>query len=308
MSSSPFKNFLPYLVKLPAKALADLDIAPVADPSGGQWSTIGFVAPFKGEPMAVDLEGSGYLMTVQFNNRVLPAKVRNDALDARIAKLESLQGRKASKKDFAELRDQVEFDLLPKAFIRRSTVPVLFRQDMMLICTSSQRKADDIASLLVSTFPDLAPWPVQTKEPPVSILTDIAISGSRDKFTASDSALLKGEGKRQIRIKNKAIADGDIHDLIDAESYSVRELGMWTGVDPDNPDITFSVSANLTFKSAELPNIQSVSIGKDLFGFTVLCAQSFTNLVRDFVQVCGGMADRPDAPAGANNPDEDDEL
>ena len=308
MSSSPFKNFLPYLVKLPAEALADLDVEPVGDPSGGQWSTIGFVAPFKGEPMAVDLQGSGYLMTVQFNNRVLPAKVRNDALDARIAKLESLQGRKASKKDFAELRDQVEFDLLPKAFIRRSTVPVLFRKDMMLICTSSQRKADDIASLLVSTFPDLAPWPVQTKLPPGQILTDIAYSGSRDGFTAHDSAVLRGEGKRTIRIKNKGISDGDIHDLIDAESYSVRELGMWTGTDPDNPDITFSVSASLAFRSVELPNIQSVSIGKDLFGFTVLCAQSFTNLVRDFVEVCGGMADRPDVPASANNPDEDDEL
>ena len=83
---------------------------------------------------------------------------------------------------------------------------------------------------------------------------------------------------------------------------------MWTGTDPGNPDITFSVSASLAFRSVELPNIQSVSIGKDLFGFTVLCAQSFTNLVRDFVEVCGGMADRPDAPAGANNPDEDDEL
>ncbi len=306
MSSSPFKHFLPYLINPPA--WADLDVEPVGDPSGGQWSTIGFVAPFKGEPMAVDLDGSGHMMTVQFNNRILPAKVRNDVVDVRIAKLESQQGRKVSKKDYAEIRDQVEFDLLPKAFIRRSIVPVLFRQDMMLICTSSQRRADDIAALLLGTFPDLAPWPVQTKLPPGQILTDIAYSGSRDGFTAHDSAVLRGEGKRTIRIKNKGIVDGDIHDLIDAEAYSVQELGMWTGVDPDNPDVTFSVSASLAFKSAELPNIQSVSIGKDLFGFTVLCTQTFTNLVRDFVRTCGGMADRPESHTNTPATDEDDEL
>lgn len=312
MSSNPFKTFIPYSITPPdvdawneARSVTHM----ASDPTGGQWSTLGLAEPFDKQGLVSDLQGAGHLMAVRFNERILPAKVRNEHVAKAIARLEKTQGHKASKKDYAQLIDQAEFELLPKAFIRRTLVPVLFCKDVMLICTSSAKRADDVTHKMIEVFGmRLAPRQMQTAHPLVGILTTAAISGELSAFDSDTTfysgkhALLKGEGKKTIRIAAKELQDADVHDLVkQTDQYAVHELGMWLGGDEQSPNLTFIVNAGLMFKAAEMPNIKAKMMKDDMHAFAVLCVQTYPALVLEFVATCGGLK------ASSDPTDEDDD-
>lgn len=310
MSTNPYKSFIPFIINF-AKGPDDMsEIACVAsDPSGGQWSACGIVQPFKGEePYVIDLQGAGRLMVVQFNERILPGKVRDEVLTKKVEKLQNEIGRSVSKKEYAQLRDEVEFDLLPKAFIRRSRVPVLFtklgRDDRaMLICTSSQRRADECLGVLTAFFGDK--WQasrLQCREPGLSMLTELAEDGQWDteegKFEAGMNAVLKGEEKRTIRVKDKDVSDSDVQQFL-REGYSATELGVtYYENSIEDETLACTITEQLVFKGVTLPGVKINETKGDRFGTAVLIVQTYKRMLEDFIVMGGGMV----------KVEEDDEL
>lgn len=302
MSRNPYNAFIAYLVNT-ARSTESFEAFESVDPSGGQWMTLGLVPPFAGEPLKLDLQGAAALMTVQFNERILPGKVRDEALRKLAAKLEGQQGRKVSKKEYAELRDQVEFDLLPRAFIRRTRVPVFFfkgrvlGEQTMLVCTGSQRRADSVVALLASIFSeDFKAWRIETQQPVGRVLTDLAENGSHEserfQFFTQKSVVLRGEEKRTIRVKDKDIADSDIQQFL-REAYSAIEIALAfdDGLPThDDPLVDFKVTDSMIFKGIKLPNVREEA--KDDFAFAVIFVQTMKNMLTEFVEMCGGYADR----------------
>lgn len=321
MTTNPYKNFIPYLVSSDAKTDdLDLDLHRSKEPSGGQWRSIGLINALPGEGLLVDMDG-GKMMCVQFNERILPAKVRDEHLGKRVAKLEQMEGRKLSKKEYAQLREQVEFDLLPRAFVRRTNVPVIFAETrgsdspiLMMICTASQKRADDMVALLTAVFGEtLKPWKIEMGRPIPGSLTTLACDGflfnehtqEECSFYPTDAAVLKGSGKKTIRIKDKDIQEHDVQTLL-KQFYAVTELALRYGEDEDSPMLTFTVNDNFVFKRVTLPDVQVTPLKEDAFGFALLCAQTYVRMIREIIAAFGGMAQRPQA--STSNVDEDDEL
>lgn len=310
MSTNPYKSFIPFIINH-VNAPDDMsEIACVArDPSGGQWSASGIVQPFKGEePYMIDLQGAGRLMAVQFNERILPGKVRDEVLAKKTEKLAQETGRSVSKKEYAQLRDEVEFDLLPKAFIRRSRVPVLFfklgaSDRCMLICTSSQRRADECLGVLTAFFGDK--WQagrLQCADDARKVLTDLAAEGRHNleesNFDSAKNAVLKGEEKRTIRIKDKDVADTDVQQFL-TEGYTAAELGVSYCYDSINDEsVTCTITEQLVFKGIALPGVKINETKGDRFGTAVLIAQTYRRMLEDFVLMSGGL----------NRLEEDEEL
>lgn len=318
MSTNPFKAFIPYLCSSP-KPGALLPAHRSLDPSGGQWRTLGLVPPIKGEGDYVDLQGAGYLWAVQFNERILPGKVRDEKLQIEVARIEALEGRKLGKKDYAQLRDQVEFDLLPKAFIRRTVVPVIFVAQYLLICTSSQKRADDVIGLLLGVFgEELDPWRVSTKAETGARLKTLAIDGFlfdeeeevERPFYPTDSIVLKGTDKKVIRVKDKLLGEQDIREMISLAEYAVTEMGVQYGVDENEPDLSFVVTDQLIFKRLTIPDVKMTPVKEDFYAFAVLCAQTYRKMLRDFIAAFGEVTyEAAGKPASsASTTDEDDEL
>lgn len=144
MKNHPFKNFIPYAVaavvqdKLRDAYLTQVDGTDendlldalverqVRDPGEHDWRSFGFVQPLSTDDGLLVSPTSGiYHLAIQFNERILPAKVRDEHVAKRIAAIEERDGRKVHKKEYAQVRDEVQFELLPKAFIKRSMVHVL---------------------------------------------------------------------------------------------------------------------------------------------------------------------------------------
>jgi recombination associated protein RdgC len=306
MSTNPYKSFIPYTVIgfNAAQALEAAEQFGSMDPSGGQWRTMGFVAPQAGEQPIIDLQGAGYLCLVQFNERILPGKVRDEQVKKVAAKLEDQQGRKVSKKEYAQLREQVEFDLLPRAFIRRTVVPVFFtlRSTWMLVCTGSQKRADDAVAVMKAAFGDaFVAWKMSTNARLPAVLTTIAKDSSYAlddyRFDTTNCAVMKGEEKRTVRVKDKDISDSDVQAFL-SEGYEVSEIGLELIEDGEtDANLEFTVTDQMIFKRVSMPNIKAATVAKDDFvGFAVLCVQSYRQMLTQFIEMGQGLqvAETPD--------------
>jgi recombination associated protein RdgC len=312
MATNPYKAFVPCLVT-PSKPAGPLEDYAVTDPSAGDWRRVGLAPAFPGEDFIVDLQGAAKIMAIQFNERILPGKVRDEQLAKEVAKVEQRDGRKISKKEYAQLREQVEFDLLPKAFIRRTVVPIIFirydvGQQFMLICTSSAKRADDCAELLQGVFPELRPTSLTVQSDVSSRLRTLAVAGfllddseRETGFFSHDSIALKGNEKKAIRVKDKPVDDGDVQTLLKNTEYNVIEMGVGYSNKPheDGFDLTFVVNEHLIFKRIVTEGVKASLIKEDLYAYTVMCAGLYKQMLLRFIEAFGGIA-------GASN--EDDEL
>lgn len=314
MSTFNLKSFIPYLVNGTSVSNVSedkLESNRSVDPSGTQWSSAGLVEPFPGEGLKVDLQGAGTLMLVQLNDRILPSKVRDELLAKKVEHLQQLEGRKVTKKEYRQLRDEAEGDLLPKAFIRRTLVPILFvnfgSDTAMLVCTSSHKKADDIAALLMDFFNDttFVPWKIQTDRPLENCLTTLVKHGELPEdygFEADSFAVLRGEKKKTIRIKDKSLGDQDL-DALWKQDYAVSELGVsrFNGEFED----TFVVTDAMVFKSMRVAGFYTAPKKNaepgDVFNHVYGLATAYRKILRDFVEACGGLAERPKVESSASD-------
>ncbi len=89
-------------------------------PCGGeQRESSGWVPPLGKDAEALVHSVNGYmLLTMAHQERLLPASVIKDELDERVADIQEREGRKVGSKEKKELREQIEFELLPRAFTR----------------------------------------------------------------------------------------------------------------------------------------------------------------------------------------------
>lgn len=271
------------------------------DPVGSSWSTIGMVPPIEGDNRVHDLDGTARLLMFQINERNLPGAVRNEELAKRVKQHQDKAGVPISKVDYAKLRDEVEDDLLPKAFIRRTLVPVLVYPDKMLICTVSQKKLDDVLRELfklasVNASIDFRPdyYRYQMSCPAVfkMLLTGTTELEAQDNFEPGNALQLKGEDKRTITVKDRDYAGYEVQQLIEANEYSVVELRMgWAVHAGDDSEIEFTMNERGHFKKIVLADVlMRDTSAEDKHATAWIMARSYQLLLGDVREAMGGFA------------------
>lgn len=127
--------------------LAAMPCQPV---TGQATSSEGFVAPIKQDGRLV-LAVDGWLYCVhQEIVRLLPGGVVNEELQERVEALQQKESRPVGRKEKAELKEQIIFEFLPRAFTRSRQTPVLIdmHNSRLLVGTSSISRADQVVSAL----------------------------------------------------------------------------------------------------------------------------------------------------------------
>lgn len=163
-----------------------------------------------------------YLLTVQRQEKILPGPVIKQELNARIAKLESEQGRKLKKTEKDSLKDEVLHSLLPRAFTKdsRTQLWIDITSGLIVVDASSARKAEDALALLRKSLGSLPVIPLTIENPVELTITEWVRSGNAPSgFTIGDAAELKA-----------ILADGGIarvkkQDLISDEIATHIEAG-----------------------------------------------------------------------------------
>lgn len=241
------------------------------DPIGSSWSSAGFIE-VEPDEYVIDIDGAGKLCAVQFNERILPGKVRDEELAKRCKHYEEMNCRKLGKKEYAELRDQVEFEMLPKSHLRRSIVPVIVQDSRLMIFTSSMKRSDDVLLLLASAALDAAqPFSPGHYE----VMTNKSLSGllcttARDEvltdpddgevtFQVGDAIVLKKD-KQTIRIKDKSVGDHDVQTLLKQE-YTVSQLAFdfMVGAEDDECAASFVINDKFVISKISVRGVSTVS-------------------------------------------------
>lgn len=281
--ASPFANFSVFqmtrsdgtefraydaLVQLQADGATDPDdpkFRPFisVDPTGSVWKTFGLVHVTGGIDYFHDLNNA-VLLAVQFNERILPGKVRDEKVAVKVKELEDREGRKVGKKVYREIRDEVEQELLPKAFIRRSRAYVAITPDggLILFSTSGKRQ-DDIVSLLWDLFDwaglepnadlstqswdqhkgiEVSPSAVMLNVHQANQVFDLPLeTGSTAVLDATGDA-----AAQVVRLKNVNLACDEVNDFL-KQGYRFKEMAL---VKPD--EFTFRLTDKWQYKGFDL--------------------------------------------------------
>lgn len=211
------------------------------DPKGSVWGTYGLVHATTEGDYIHDLDGTGVMLAVQFNERILPGKVRDEKVAAYVADIEDREGRKVGKKQYREIRDEVELELLPKAFIRRSLVYVVVTNtDNLIIFSTSAKKQDDITKLLFDLFDYIGMGPydkdtgmaVNTWSNPIdrsvsNILFNVLKAEPGDlPFMPGEFAVLDNTAPDLtpvVRLKNVSLDTPEVNDFL-VRGYRIKEM------------------------------------------------------------------------------------
>lgn len=281
-----------------------------SDPHATEWGSFGLTSPIdEGRPVH-DLDGTARLLTYQFNERILPGAVRDEILAERVSSFIEKEGRAIGRKEYAVLKEEVEMDLLPKAFIRRNLVHVLVYPEHILFCTTSATKAETMLAHLMSLCNvrkvDMGVQQYETVGTAASLIGRVARAGTEyvedgaDEFQsclqAGTSMTIKGEDKRTIRIKDRSVTEADIAALLANASYAVTELGMSLEYQGDEV-VSYTMTGTMVFKGIKLSNITTADVKdaqdlkNDAHTTAWLLARTFKSMVANTIKAMNEGAD-----------------
>ncbi len=194
-------------------------------PCGSQsLRTEGFVPPVKGrEEMVYQVDGF-ILFTYQETARLLPGPVVKEMLDEKVEQIQEEEGRKVGRKEKADLKEQIIFELIPRAFTRsrRTSVVVDTDRRRLMVDSASANRAEEVVACLRKALGSLpVAYPAPTCAPYTSFsnwLRDTKLLP--EGFTLGDRCELKGTKDEGSALKFISV------DLGQEEYLAHLETGM----------------------------------------------------------------------------------
>ncbi|PKG57077.1 recombination-associated protein RdgC [Shewanella sp. Choline-02u-19] len=216
-----FKNLTVYRFNKPfsvdtesmEKSLEDFTFSPC---SSQDVSKFGFSnALGKHGDSLVHTAADRHLICATKEEKLLPAQVIKEALEDKVALLESEDGRKLAKKEKDALKDEIIMTLLPRAFSRRSQIRALILPEiqMVLVDSSSAAKSEELMALLRKAIGTLPIIPISFKTPIETQLTEWLKEGKTPAaFEMQDEAELKSDSDEGgiVRFKQQDLTENEV--------------------------------------------------------------------------------------------------
>ena len=136
-------------------------------------SVDGFVTPLRDDDLMVHAVNGFLYCQYQETARLLPAGVIKEELDARVDAIEASEGRRPGRKQRADMKDQITFELLPKAFTRSRRIHVLIdtERNRILVDIAAANRADQVISVMRKAVDSLPVKRPEAKVAPTEVLT-----------------------------------------------------------------------------------------------------------------------------------------
>jgi recombination associated protein RdgC len=188
----------------------------------------GWVPPLGREGSQLTHATGGYLMVcARKEERVMPAAAVRDALEARARAIEEQEGRPVRGRRRGELKDQVVFEMLPRAFTRSQERYAYLdpRGGWLLVDAGSAARAEELIRLLRESLESLPAVPLQVAEAPRAVMTQWLTAGDvPPDFRIEDECDLldPGEGGGIVRVRRHELSTDEIRGHLDAGKLVTR--------------------------------------------------------------------------------------
>ncbi|WP_029686397.1 recombination-associated protein RdgC [Tatumella saanichensis] len=233
-----FKNMMVYRlnreIPLSAEDMEKQLSACSFTPCGSQdQSKTGWVSPLNDHSDSLLHVSQGQiLLCARKEEKILPAPVIKQALEAKISHLEKEQQRKLKKTEKDSLKDEVIHTLLPRAFSRYSQTWLWIdpQHQLIMVDSASAKKAEDLLALLRKSLGSLPVVPLSLETPIELTLTEWVRSGTPAAgFALMDEAELKAtlEEGGVIRCKKQELVSDEIAHHIEAGKRVTKLAVDW---------------------------------------------------------------------------------
>ncbi|KGJ91838.1 recombination-associated protein RdgC [Colwellia psychrerythraea] len=181
---------------------------------------------------SVHTANGNFLICARKEEKMLPASVIKDMVEKKVNLLEQEQGRGATKKEKEQFKEDITFELLPRAFSRITDTHAYISpvNNIIVINSSSRGKAEDLLALLRKVLGTL---PVTSFDPDICVdetMTDWLNNQSLGgKFTLGMEAEFNalGDDGAIVRVKNQDLIGDEIKSHLDADKYVVKVALEW---------------------------------------------------------------------------------
>lgn len=175
---------------------------------------------------------NNFLLCARKEEKMLPASVVKDMLEVKVAELEAEQSRGATKKEKEQFKEDIIFELLPRAFSRINDTHgyISPANNIIVVNSSSRAKAEDFLALLRKVLGTLPVVSFNPEQAPDEIMTDwITEQNLGEQFTLGMEAEFNavGDDGAVIRVKNQELTSEEIKHHIDAEKFAVKVALEW---------------------------------------------------------------------------------
>ncbi|KAF3978415.1 MAG: recombination-associated protein RdgC [Methylococcales symbiont of Iophon sp. n. MRB-2018] len=192
---------------------------------------------------------NGFIMLcLKKEEKVIPTAVINEMLQEKITEIEEQEGRKLAKKERSVLKDELIFELLPRAFsVSKKTCAYIDpKGGWLIVDAATAKKAEDLLSFLRKGLGSLPLVPINTIDQPISIMTQwLTNQASIPKgLTIKDECELRSKEDEGsiIRCKKHNLALSEITNHIDNGKQVIKIAINWTD------RLSFIVDENLSIK------------------------------------------------------------
>lgn len=238
------------------------------------------------------------LICLGIEQKILPTSVVRQYADAKLLEIEITQGYKPGRKQAREIRDQVELELLPRAFAKRGLTYVWIDpvNRWLLVDASSSARADEVIEQLKVSLNDLPLTLLKTKLAPGTAMTQWLAGGESGggSFTIDRDCELQAsaEERAAVRYVRHNLDSDEVRGHIAQGKMATRLALTW------NDRISFVLTEQLHIKRIAFLDIlkedaeRQADNADDLFAANFsLMAGELAQLLAHLVEALGGEAE-----------------
>ena len=235
-----FKNLMLFRIekswsKTTAQIEAGLAQMRFRDCGATQEKSIGWSEP-RGEKhgMLVESIGGQLILRLTMETKVLPASVVKRHTEEKIEKIEDKTGRKMSRMEKKDLREETLLDLLPKAFTRISNTVVWIDPvaRLLVIDAAGQTKADEVVAALLRSLDGLVMTQIQTNIAPSTQMAAWLLSyEAPGRFDVDRECELKATDDSEgiVRYSKHTLNNEEVRKHIQSGKMVTRLALTWNG-------------------------------------------------------------------------------
>ena len=254
----------------------------------------GWVPPRANEGELVFSVERQQLIALGIEQKLLPVSVVRQYAQAKLAEIEAAQGYKPGRKQTREVTDQLEAELLPRAFVKRSLTYVWIDpvNRWLLVDASSSTRADEVMEHLKLSLGELPVSLIKTQLAPAGAMTQwLAAGQAPGSFGIDRDCELRAmaEEHAAVRYVRHNLDSDEVRSHIAGGKTATRLALTW------NDRISFVLTEQLQIKRLAFLDLlkedaeRQATNADDLFAanFVLMCGE-LAQLLGHLLQALGG--------------------
>lgn len=225
-------------------------------PCGSQeLSRYGWVPPLGHHGSDYVHAAGGYIMIcAKKQDKVLPAAVVNEMLAEKVVAIQTEDGRGVGRKERQNLKEEITFELLPRAFTRSSLqfAYISVSEGLLVVNAASASRAEELVSYLRESIGSVPVIPFTANNTPQHMMTEwVKTAQLPAGFELGHECELRDPSDEAavIRCKHQDLSSAEINSHLQAGMF-VSKLGLsWSG------GIEFMVDDQLAIKRLNFSDI-----------------------------------------------------